>query len=214
MTLYSLSFSSLQDTEDSLRTVASLHPSCTLQGSVRRASPVNTSSHRLSGGGWSCWTGFGPDVCAREGQAPCLSSALQSTWRLQQRVGRYQRKGLSTAPVRASQVLCCACRSPTVHLSPIDHLQPRRFAFRRRTRSNRRRRNALIQSWRSTFVERQWLCPPQGRATYTAEPPQWTRLCCCSSWPIWELWLSSNTSVGMRDWNFSSCSGLARFFSR
>lgn len=44
---------------------ASLHPSCTLRSSMRRASPVNTSSHQLSGGGCFRWTGYGPGVRAR-----------------------------------------------------------------------------------------------------------------------------------------------------
>lgn len=73
-------------------------------------------------------------------------------------------------------------------------------------------------------MKRQWLCPPQGRATYTADPVLRVQDCCCCCglcWPWWSGvtwvgWLSrgSSTSVGMRDWNFSSCSGLARFFRR
>lgn len=96
----SLLFSSLllQDTEDSLRTVgvgglACTPPTCTFQSSMCRASPVNTSSHRLSGGGCFNWTGFGRASAHVRAGLPCLSSALLSTWRLRQRVGRYQRTG-------------------------------------------------------------------------------------------------------------------------
>ncbi len=59
-----------------------------------------------------------------------------------------------------------------------------------------------------------WLCPPHGRATYTADP---VLLYWCS--PFSEDPSSRGSrerldSEGRRDWNFSSCSGLARFFSR
>lgn len=56
-----------------------------------------------------------------------------------------------------------------------------------------------------------WLCPPQCRATYTAEPLYWL---CCSDVSIPCVSSGSMGSDGRRDWNFSSCSGLARFFSR
>lgn len=69
--------------------------------------------------------------------------------------------------------------------------------------------------WRSIIVKRRWLCPPQSRATYTAEPAMRVQGRCWSG-VSWALRLSSgsSTSVGMRDWNFSICSGLARFFRR
>lgn len=122
-------------------------------------------------------------------------------------------RALSTAPVKSvsSSMLCLSesdssfeshrsFTAPTLRLSPKGSQQ---------SAASQR----FDSKWRSIFVERQWLCPPQGRATYTADPAQWTRVC-CSSEPMWELWLSSSASAGMRDWNFSICSGLARFFSR
>lgn len=73
----------------------------------------------------------------------------------------------------------------------------------------------LTFKWRSITVKRQWLCLAQGRVTYTAEPELWMQGWCWSG-VTWAIRLSrvDSTSVGMWDWNFSSCSGLARFFSR
>lgn len=98
----SIRWRSLLFSSKTLRTVsgqwgwgrASLHPPpCTFQSSVCRASPVNTSSHRLSGGGRFNWTGFGRTSAHVRAGPPGLRSALLSTWRLRQRVGRYQRTG-------------------------------------------------------------------------------------------------------------------------
>lgn len=210
--------------EDHLRWVSSGWVGSTLpntfQVSSGRASPINTSSPPPLWSKGCLLEGQGKPPCGLKASARwCLASPLSIrstlvyTERLRQRVGRYQRTGL-TPPQSERPKFCFVLIN--VNSSFVSHRSftaPMRHLHSYEGFSAEAIFVTLTFKWRSITVKKQWLCPPQGRATYTAEPV--LRL---QGWSAvtWELTLSrgNSVSVGMRDWNFSSCSGLARFFSR
>lgn len=130
-------------------------------------------------------------VCLKASARWCLVSPLSilSAFvyrkRLQQRVGRYLRTGLT--PHQSERLKFCYVLI-SVNCSFVSHLSftaPIPLLHCLEGFSAAANFLTLALKWRSITVKGQWLCPPQGRATYTAEPVLWLqvcRCCCCCCW--------------------------------
>lgn len=106
-----------------------------------------------------------------------LSSALLSTRTLRQRVGRCRGTGRHRASQSVSSSILRLSESTVLFVSHRSFKAP--MLRLRCVEGFAAAANFCTLKWRSIFVERQWLCPPQGRATYTAEPGLWMQACCC-----------------------------------